>query len=98
MYNAEGNKGGLAFSEQDFLIPAGNQRGAAHHYPVLRTVMVFLQRQPLAGLNADALDLKALAVVQGVVVPPGTEYLAMVAVSAAAAPIQLLDDLLHLLR
>ena len=41
----------------------GHPRRAAHHDPVLRAMVMFLQREPPARLDHDTLDLMAVAVV-----------------------------------
>src|ERR1700722_10802904 len=45
-------------------------RGAEHPDPVLGAVMVLLQRQPIARLDRDALDLVTIAVVDRLVGAP----------------------------
>src|SRR5882672_7403769 len=65
---ADRDVGGLVFREQlDFLV-ARNPRGARHHDPVLRPVVMHLQRKSFARLDHDALDLKAVAGVDAFVV------------------------------
>src|SRR5690606_883704 len=93
----EGNIGGLVLGEQQFLVAAGHQGGAAHHDPVLGAVVVLLQGQALPGLDHDALHLEALAAVDGGVVAPGAEPLAVYPGAFAALAFQVVDHLLDVL-
>ena len=60
-------------------------------------MMVHLQRQAGAGRHANALDLKARAVVDGVIAAPGAEDLAMGMGFAAPGVVQAGDDVAHVL-
>src|SRR6185437_1621016 len=53
-------------------------RGAAHHDPVLGTVAVLLQREHAFGIDDDALDLEALAHVDGLIISPRAVHARMV--------------------
>src|SRR3954451_19651595 len=50
----------LVFAKQEFFFSACDERGAAHHDPVLRAVMMHLQRQAGARHYHDAFNLKAV--------------------------------------
>src|SRR5256885_6681876 len=52
---------GFAFREDFDLLASRYPRGTRHHHPVLRPVVMHLQRERLARLHHDALDLEALA-------------------------------------
>ncbi len=89
--------GGLVLGQQEDLVVTGDLGGPGDHDPVLGTVVVHLQRQLSARLDGDALDLEALAHVDGVVGTPGTEdflvCLDLVAVLLLEGVDQLLDVL-----
>src|SRR5690349_10742119 len=48
---AQGNVGGLIFLQQESLLPSRNPRCARHHYPMLGTVMMELQRHARTRLH-----------------------------------------------
>ena len=62
---------GLVLVHRADLLADGDFGGAAHHDPMLGAVPVLLQRQNAARDDDDALDLKALAHVDGLVIAPG---------------------------
>src|SRR5690606_19450891 len=82
MGGAQRDKGGLVFSQQQGFFATGDLGGAAHHDPVLGAVVVHLQRQLFSRFYRDAFDLKTVAVVNGVIVSPGSEHLAVEQVAA----------------
>ena len=69
--------GALVLREDDGLVAVGDLGGAADHDPMFGAVVVHLQAQRRAGLDHDALDLKARAGVDAVVPAPGAVHLAM---------------------
>src|SRR3984893_19171278 len=58
----DGNVGGLIFLQQENFLPASNARRPGDDYPVLRTMMVHLQRQGCTGFDLEALHLEALTI------------------------------------
>ena len=74
---AQGDVGGLVFSQQRFLAIDGDFGSAADHHPVLGAVVVHLQRQFGARLHHDAFDLKTLARVYALVPAPGAVHAAV---------------------
>ena len=80
------------------LVAARDERGAAHDDPVLRAVMMHLQREPRARFHHDALDLEALARVDGIVVAPRTMHLAMIGRFGASLLLDASDDRLDVLH
>ena len=61
MHASQGNEDRLVLAQQDFLVVAGDDRGAVHHDPVFGAVIMFLQRQLGAGIDGNALDLEPVA-------------------------------------
>jgi hypothetical protein len=74
---AQRDVGALVLGQQDDLVAVGDLGRAADHDPVLGAVVVHLQAQAGAGLDHDALDLVARAVVDAVVPAPGAVHLAV---------------------
>src|SRR5215468_8372516 len=70
MLHADGDVGRLILAEQGDLVAARHPCGAAHNHPMLRALVVILQREPTAGLHYDVLDLHTLAVVDRAVTAP----------------------------
>src|SRR5260221_7398603 len=56
----------------------GHARRAAHHDPVLGTMMVLLQREPAARLDHNTLDLMALADINRLIGSPRPMCLEMI--------------------
>src|SRR5690606_4826844 len=76
---------------------AGDLGHAGDHHPVLGALVVLLQAQRRAGLDHDALDLEALAGIDGVVVAPGPVDLAVEGVLLAPGLLDAVDDVLDVL-
>ena len=75
----------------------GDLGRAAHNNPVLGTVPMLLQRKNSAWNDNDALDLKALAHVDGFVVAPWPVHALMVGRFRALGGLELGNQLAHLL-
>src|SRR6266545_1389436 len=71
MLGLDRDMGGLVFGQKLYLVASCHPRGARHHHPVLRPVVMHLQRERFARFDHDALDLKALACIDALVVAPG---------------------------
>jgi len=71
MVAAEGGVGALVFADQLLVLVLVHLRCPLHHDPVLGAVRVHLQRDAGAGVDADLLDLPALAFGDTVVAAPG---------------------------
>src|SRR5262245_44081496 len=97
MPGANGNIRGLILFEQKYVFSARDARSAGNHNPVLRTMMMQLQRHFRARLHFQTLHLKAWAARNAVVAAPGTENLAMQGVLIAAEGFQPADEFLHVL-
>ena len=69
--------GALVFCQQHHLISIGNFSGAAHHHPMLRSVVVHLQGQGGAGFDLNAFDLVSLTRINSLVPPPGPVHTAV---------------------
>lgn len=69
---AERDESGLVFAQQKAALSVGDFGGAFDHHPMLGTVVVHLQAEACAGVDHNALDLKALAAVNAVIPAPGT--------------------------
>src|SRR5580692_7225452 len=67
---ADRDIGGLVLVQDLLVVADGDFRGAPHHHPMLRAVEMLLQGQGPARSNDEALDLKALAGVDRLVVTP----------------------------
>src|SRR2546428_1609361 len=98
MLGADRDIRGFVLREEHDFLAARHFRGARHHHPVLRAILVHLQRQRPAGLHHDALDLKALACVDAFVIPPGPVDPAVRNVLGSSLPVEALDHFLDLLR
>ena len=72
--------------------------GPAHHDPVLGAVIVLLQRQPAAWPHDDPLDLVARAPVDALIIAPGAVHAAVPGRLRLMRPLELLDQLLDLVR
>src|SRR5258708_8381140 len=71
MLGANRDVGGFVFRNELYFIVSRHPRGARYHHPVLRPMVMHLQRERFARFDHDALDLKALAGVDAFVVTPG---------------------------
>ena len=97
MHLAQWDVGGLVFGQKQHLAAIGDFGRAFDDDPVLCTVVVLLQTEAGAGLDLDALDLKAAAFVDAVVPAPGAVHLAVQGVFFAFAGLQLSNDVLDVL-
>ena len=97
MHGAQRDVGRLVFGQQHDFVTHGDLGGAAHHDPVLGTVVVHLQAQGCLGLDHDALDLEARAHVDRVVPAPGAMNTAMQRAFRARTAFQGRHDLLDIL-
>src|SRR5690625_2073369 len=70
--HAHGNISGLIFGQKQGLIALLHLGGASDHNPMLRSVIVHLQRQTGAGFYGDAFNLITGARVHGIVATPGS--------------------------
>src|SRR5712691_9101056 len=61
MLGSDRDIGGFIFGQKLHLITSRHARSARYHHPVLRPVMMHLQRERFAHLDHDALHLKARA-------------------------------------
>ena len=62
MRYAQGNERRLVFTEHEFLVATRDKRSATDYNPMLRAVMMQMQRQTTARMNDDPLDLNLLGV------------------------------------
>ncbi|MOA06984.1 hypothetical protein D3C78_1266560 [compost metagenome] len=62
--------GRLIFSDQVGFFTIGNPRSPAHHDPMLRTVVMQLNRQLRAWVDSNTLDLIAGPIIDAIVSPP----------------------------
>ena len=70
MAYAERHIGRLVFAEKELLFPAGDKGCAVHDDPMLRAVVMNLQRQARARHNDDSLHLETVAVIDRIVEAP----------------------------
>src|SRR5471032_3503661 len=75
--HAERDIGRFVFAQQKFFFSARDERCAADDDPVLRTVVMHLQRQASTRIHHDALHLEPLAVIDGIVETPWAANLSM---------------------
>ena len=73
---AEWNVSGLVFRQQNAFVSTNNFSRALDHDPVFGAVVMFLQTEAGLGFDLDTFNFEALAVVNAVVLTPGTMYLA----------------------
>ncbi|SAL89035.1 hypothetical protein AWB74_08875 [Caballeronia arvi] len=77
MPHAERNERRFVLAQQKLLFAARDERRAAHDDPVLRAMVMHLQRQLRTRRHHDALHLEAFAVLDRIVETPRTAHLAM---------------------
>src|ERR1700674_1903416 len=94
---ADGDIGGFVLAQHRHLLAACHLHRPGDHDPMLRTVMVALQRQLAAGLHHDAFDLIALAPVQALIPAPRTIDAIVLEREVAAGPFQIFDHKLDVL-
>ena len=71
MHHANGDIGGLVFSQQNFQNTISDHCGTFNRKPVFGTVMEHLQRELRPQLNGNELHLEAVAYIDGVISSPG---------------------------
>ena len=96
--HADRDIGRFVLGQQAHLVAAGHARGARHHDPVFGAVVVHLQRQLLARLDRDALDLEAVARIDALVVAPWAVHAGVVQVLGTRLRLQVVDHLLDALH
>jgi len=57
------NESLLVLLQEKHFVPECDFRGPLHNHPVLRAMIVLLERDLLAGINDDALDAETIALV-----------------------------------
>lgn len=94
---AEGDVRGLIFGEQGLGAVNGDFGRAADNHPVFCAVVVHLQREFLARVDHQVLDLEAFAAVHAFVPAPRAVHAPVFEVLGAGVGAKLLDELLDLL-
>src|SRR3954471_298500 len=95
---AEWDEGRFVLAHIEHLLATSHPRGPRDHDPMLRAMLVHLQRKALPRLHHDALHLEAVAGVYGLVVAPGTVDPRMGQVLRTLALAECLDQLANFLR
>ena len=98
MFGADGDISGFILVQCEHLIAACHPGRSLHDHPVLRPVMMQLQRKNRARVYRKSLDLESLACVQTLVRPPRPKHPAMKLVLAALIGLEAIHDLFDILR